>query len=452
MLREFGPQGFWPRNRIAVIGSGIAGLAAAWHLSQQFDVTLYEADARIGGHSNTVDIDMDGKPIAVDTGFIVFNEKNYPNLVALFDHLGVKSEASNMSFAASVDDGAFEYESSGIMSVLGKPGNAISPRFWRMLSDIVRFYREAPEMLTSALGDRLTLGGYLDEHGFSDAFVKDHILPMGAAIWSTNAHEMRNYPLRTFVRFFANHGLLSLTGRPVWRTVSGGSRTYVKKLLQAFRGTVRTGSPVAQVVRGPSAVTVTTSDGNRDVFGQVVIATHANQARALLGDMDDRENNLLGAFGYTSNRAVLHSDSRLMPKSRAIWSSWNYMGRAIHDENQQLCVTYWMNKLQNLKTRRPVLVTLNPNREIDEKAIFAAFDYEHPLFDRRAIEAQKNLWDIQGRGGVWFCGAHFGSGFHEDGLQAGLAVAEQISGVRRPWTVADESGRIHLPANMQAAE
>ncbi|WP_084363501.1 FAD-dependent oxidoreductase [Rhizobium sp. RU36D] len=443
---------FSTKRRVAVVGSGISGLSAAWLLSQSMEVVLYEAEGRLGGHSNTVDVNgRDGK-VPVDTGFIVYNNRNYPNLVALFDHLSVPTEASDMSFSASLDGGAFEYSGSGLSGLLGQRSNVINPRFWRMLSGIMRFYREAPQYVERGDLDAMTLGDYLDAGGYSDAFVNDHLLPMGAAIWSTTASEMRAYPLVAFMRFFVNHGLVVLKDRPQWRTVSGGSREYIKRILADFRGEVRTGASVAKVTRSPGQVTVTDDSGHSDLFTDIIIATHADQALAILGDADTDERNLLGAFDYTPNTAVLHSDTALMPRRRSTWASWNYIGNAGKTDQAQLCVTYWMNMLQNLKTPDPVFVTLNPSREIADEKVIATFDYAHPLFDSKALKAQKQLWRLQGQRNTWYCGAHFGSGFHEDGLQSGLAAAESLGGVRRPWDVADESGRIVLGPKLMAAE
>lgn len=440
------------RNRhVAVIGSGISGLSAAWLLSRHCRVTLLEAEGRPGGHSNTVDVVTPEGKCPVDTGFIVYNEWNYPNLVRLFQTLGVKTEASDMSFSASLNDGSFEYSGTSFMTMIGQKSNVIRFRFWQMVSDILRFYRHAPQAARRAEAVEMTLGDFLDREGYSKSFVDNHILPMGAAIWSTTAREMRSYPLLAFIRFFESHGLLSLVNRPVWRTVSGGSREYVSRILDDFSGDVRVNAPVSKVSRTADGVRIEYG-GGEGLFDDVVIATHADQALAMLENADAEERALLGAFKYTHNTAVLHSDVNLMPKRRRVWSSWNYIGDRSGSPDQQLCVSYWMNKLQNLKTSAPVFVTLNPCRPVRQDLVHASFDYTHPLFDTAAIEAQRKLWSIQGRGGVWYCGAHFGSGFHEDGLQSGLAVAESLSGSKRPWKVADESARIHLPQVLEAAE
>ena len=445
------PPGPGEVRNVAVVGSGIAGLSAAWLLSRQHRVTVYEADTRPGGHANTVV--LPGSPeIAVDTGFIVYNDRNYPNLVALFDALGVSTQASSMSFAASLQDGAVEYSSEGLKGLIGQGGNVVRLRFWLMLRDLLRFYREAPHLLTCA-GPDLTLGQFLDANRYSDAFVEDHLLPVAAAIWSTKAEEIRAYPALAFVRFFLSHGLLDLTGRPKWRTVTGGSAAYVGRIVAPFRSRLRLGCPVARIERTLAGVAITDANGQRDVFTDVVLATHADRALQLLGDADGPEHDLLGAFRYTDNRAVLHTDDSLMPRRKRVWSSWNFIGGSTPRADQPLCVSYWMNRLQNLETPRPLFVTLNPWRDIAPEQEFARFDYRHPLFDARAMKAQQRLWELQGRRNTWFCGSYFGYGFHEDALQSGLCVAEAIGGVRRPWSIEPEFNRIALPpATMAAAE
>ena len=420
--------------QIAVVGSGIAGLSAAWMLSQCHRVTLYEDAPRAGGHSNTVEVD--GVP--VDTGFIVYNEATYPNLTALFAHLGVRTKASEMSFAVSLDGGDLEYAGTDLGGLFAQRRNLVRPRFWSMLRDLRRFYRDAPGHARSISPDT-SLGVFLDAHGYGEAFQKDHLLPMAAAIWSASADSLRDYPALHFIRFCDNHGLLKFTDRPVWRTVDGGSRQYVRKLLAAI-GETRLGRGVRSIGRRPDGVVVRDMAGGEQVFDHVVLACHADQALALLDDPTDSEGSLLGAFGTTRNRAVLHGDVGLMPKRRGVWASWNYLsGR---DRVDELHVTYWMNRLQGLSHAPPLFVTLNP--AVEPATVLHEEIYEHTRFDTDAMRAQLGLWSLQGRRRTWFCGAYFGAGFHEDGLQSGLAVAEQLGGVRRPWTVADESGRITI--------
>ncbi len=435
-----------PRLDIAVIGSGISGLSAAWLLSKKHNVTLFEADGRLGGHSNTVD--AGGVP--VDTGFIVYNEATYPNLTALFAHLDVPTKPTDMSFAVSMDQGAFEYSGCGLPGLFADPRNALRPRFWSMLRDLFRFYREAPRDLPG-MGLE-SLDTYLDLKGYGAAFREDHLYPMAAAIWSTPAGEVGRYPAASFVRFCENHGLLKLIQRPIWRTVDGGSRTYVARLTQAFAGGVQLRSAIASVRRVPGGVEVREQGGLLQHFDHAVIATHADQALRMLDAPRPEEARLLGAFGYSHNEAVLHCDPALMPRRRRAWAAWNYLAEG-RGATQRLSVTYWMNALQGIPQATPLFVTLNPSRAPDAEKIIRREAYTHPIFDARAMAAQKQLWSLQGAGNVWFCGAYFGAGFHEDGLQAGLAVAEALGGVRRPWSVPEESGRIHLgPLSTPVAE
>ena len=433
------PSADRPR-RIAVVGSGIAGLSAAWLLSQRHRVTLFEAESRIGGHSHT----QVAAGVAVDTGFIVFNPQTYPNLCALFDHLGVATLDTEMTFAVSLDGGRLEYSGTDLGGIFAQKRNLVSPRYWSMLRDLTKFYRRAPKDLPT-LGDE-TLGAYLDRLGCGTPFREDHLYPMAAAIWSSDVGDIPNFPAASFVRFCENHGLLKFSGRPTWRTVKGGACEYVAKIIAPYADAIRRDCPVRSIRRDERGVTLVSAAGE-ERFDDVVIATHADQALALLADADPDERRLLGAIHYRRNHAVLHSDPALMPRRRRVWSSWNYAserGGATHDGTRgpALSVTYWMNPLQHIPDETPLFVTLNPVIEPDPALVHARMDYEHPLLDAAAIAAQRQLWSLQGRRRAWFCGAHFGAGFHEDGLQSGLAVAEQLGGARRPWSVAEPSGRI----------
>lgn len=433
-------------RKIAVIGGGISGLSCAWLLGQRHSVTVYEQNGYAGGHSNTVEVDGPDGPVAVDTGFIVYNEVNYPNLVALFDHLSVPTADSDMSFAVSIAEGALEYAGTDLNGLFAQRRNILRPRFWRMIADILRFYREAPALLGDTASEAVTLGAYLDANRYSEAFVDDHLLPMAAAIWSAPVDEMRRHPAQAFVRFCASHGLLKVNDRPQWRTVCGGSREYVRRLLAGFDHEMRLGDPVVAVERPGTGAIVRTRSGREDRYDAVVMATHADQALALLTDATAGERDILGAFPYQENVAVLHSDPALMPRRRSVWSSWNFLKSSNQGEQDSVCVSYWMNRLQPLDTAMPLFVTLNADRPIADKSIHRTFRYHHPVFDHRSPAAQRRIWTLQGQRDTWFCGSYCGAGFHEDGLQSGLAVAEMLGGVRRPWTVAGESDRIALSA------
>ncbi|PTW54329.1 putative NAD/FAD-binding protein [Breoghania corrubedonensis] len=439
-------------QKIAVIGSGISGLSAAWLLSKRHQVTLYEAGSHLGGHANTVDVDtLDGR-IAVDTGFIVYNERNYPNLVALFRHLGVASCETQMSFALSLQDGAYEYAGAGLGGFFGQRRNLARASHWRLLRDISRFFETAQKKVAACPPD-MTLGAFLTREDYSQTFVDDHIVPMGAAIWSTSMTEMLDFPARSFVDFYANHGMLQFKDRPNWRTVTGGSRNYVHRLVQDGDFEICHDNAIKRVVRHPGYVHIVDAQGAIRPFDHVVMATHADQALAMIEAPTPREERLLGSFSYQANRAVLHRDPRWMPRRKRLWSSWNYLKRDEGAESE-LCVTYWMNRLQGLPSHTNLFVTLNPYDEIHPKATEREFLYEHPVFDRSAMAAQKDLWALQGERRTWFCGSYFGYGFHEDGIQSGLAVAEELGGVRRPWQVADASARIAAlrPVAIEAAE
>jgi len=434
------------RKRIAVIGGGISGLSSAWLLSQNNDVVLYEREARLGGHSNTVDVQTPDGVIPVDTGFIVFNEWTYPNLVALFDHLKIPTLATDMSFGVSADDGRFEYSGGTLTGLVGQFSNIFRPRFWRMLREVNRFYSSAPEKLLKGEFAGKTLGDVLNDGNYSDAFQRDHLLPMAAAIWSGTVEGMRDYPAASFARFFVNHGLFNYTDRPQWRTVKGGSREYVEKISKTFES--RIGAGVRHIKRTTNSVEITDKTGHTDTFDGVIMASHADNTLAMLSDADEKERQLLSPFEYQKNLAVLHNDVKLMPKRRRVWSSWNYLARPNQDTTQHedlsVCVTYWMNNLQHLDERHPLFVTLNPVQPVETDCIFETFEYDHPLFDKNTDAAQQKLWQLQGHRNTWYCGSYFGAGFHEDGLQSGLWAAESAGSVRRPWTVDDESGRIHL--------
>jgi predicted NAD/FAD-binding protein len=421
------------RPRLAVIGAGISGLAAAWLLRETYEVTLFEAEPRAGGHADTQAVMLDGEEVAVDTGFIVFNNVNYPNLVGFFAALGVASHESNMSFGVSKNNAAYEYAGGEMKQLFAQPANIFKPRFWRMVADILRFNKQAPKLLDDA-ASRESLGAYLIANQYSEGFVEDYILPMGAAIWSASVEGMKAFPAKSFIRFFVNHGLLKINDRPQWRTVTGGSRCYVQRVLRDLGPDLRLGTPALKIRRNADGGMVETAQGSA-VFSKIIFACHADQALALIEQPSLQEAQVLGAITFQDNIAILHQDIALMPRRRLAWSSWNYLSQGKADQSQAICLTYWMNLLQGMKTRLPLLVSLNPSIAIDPEKILRRMVYRHPQFDAAAIQAQESLAGIQGVDHFWFTGAWTGWGFHEDGIASAVRVANAL-GVRAPWQTA----------------
>ncbi len=417
------------KPRLAVIGAGISGLSAVWLLRDAFEVTLFEAETRAGGHADTQVVRLDGAEVAVDTGFIVYNNLNYPNLTGFFKTLGIATHDSNMSFGVSKNNATFEYAGGALKQLFAQPMNIFKSRFRRMVSDILRFNKQAPALL--ATGSTLSLGDYLAEQKYGPGFVEDYILPMGAAIWSASVEGMRAFPAKSFIRFFSNHGLLKVTDRPQWKTVTGGSKIYVARVLRDLAGRVELGRPVTAVERGTDNVVVKTADGAQE-FDNVVFACHADQALAMIVAPLPAEREILGAISFQDNIAVLHQDVKLMPRRKLAWSSWNYLSQGKADHAQAVCLTYWMNLLQGMKTKLPLLVSLNPGIAIDPKTILLRKTYRHPQFDAAAVAAQERLSDIQGQDRFWFAGAWTGWGFHEDGIASAVRVANAL-GVTAPW-------------------
>jgi predicted NAD/FAD-binding protein len=408
--------------RIAIVGSGVSGLVCAHLLAPRHDVVLYEADRRPGGHAHTVDVEGPGGPVAVDTGFIVFNERTYPGFTRLLDRLGVASQPSDMSFGVRSERRDLEYACEDLSTLYAQPRNLLSLRFHRMVIDVLRFYREARVLLGA--GPEVELQAWLRERGFSEAFVEDHLLPMVGAVWSSTRDGARDFPARFLVRFLENHGLLQLADRPRWRTVTGGSRTYVRAILDGLRGEVRVGCPVRGIRREDRAVVVTPEEGAPERFDHAVIACHADQALRLLEDPSPLEREVLGAFPYRANDVTLHDDARAMPRLRKTWSSWNYH---LDDEGRGgASVTYWMNRLQRLPPDRQLFVTLNRPDAVDPRRVVRRLAYEHPVFTAPGVGAQARHGELLDHRRTSYCGAYWRNGFHEDGVVSALRACERF--------------------------
>jgi predicted NAD/FAD-binding protein len=413
--------------KIAIVGTGISGLVAAHRLHREHDLTLFESGAYVGGHTNTVEVATPSGPLAVDTGFIVFNEKTYPNFIALLCELGVAWQPSAMSFSVRDDASGLEYNGTSLDTLFAQRSNLLRPKFWRMVREILRFYREAPAVLEEAERGA-TLGEFLERGRYSSFFVDKHIVPMAAAIWSAEPRGIHDFPLRFLVQFFQNHGFLQVEGRPQWLVVKGGSREYVKKITAPFAERIRVNTPVVRVERGLFGPTVTTRDAHgthTERFDRVVLACHSDQALAMLADASPLEREIVGAFGYQRNDALLHTDTALMPQRPKAWASWNY--HLTQPATALSTVTYWMNELQSLPGDTPYFVTLNRNAAVDPAKVLRRFVYHHPIFTTGAVRAQARHGEIDGAGGVHFAGAYWGYGFHEDGVNSALAVVERIA-------------------------
>ncbi|MEO1641994.1 MAG: FAD-dependent oxidoreductase [Pseudomonadota bacterium] len=413
-------------KRIAIIGSGISGLGAAYALKDTADITVYEAGERAGGHAHTMDVDYKGTNIAVDVGFIVYNALNYPNLIGFFDALGVETEPSDMSFAVSNPDG-YEWAST-LNGIFADRSNLFKPKFHKFWRTILKFNDLAREELSQGKIDDISLGFWLKKHGFKQSFLDNYILPMGGAIWSTPEAEMLDYPARSFFQFFENHRLMHKE-RPKWRTVTGGSRNYVAKVADLLDHRLRLNSPISSIKPFGDKIRVTETSGNSDLFDDVIIATHSDTALSLLDKAYEDARFLLGSVRYRPNDIYLHRDPSLMPTRKAAWASWNVLKQGGPD----ICLTYWMNRLQNLPKDKPLFVTLNPETPPADHLTFARMEKAHPQFDAPAEAAVRALKRQQGKDGIWLAGAWMGSGFHEDGLKSGLACALSLGG-QVPWT------------------
>jgi predicted NAD/FAD-binding protein len=403
--------------KIAVIGTGIAGNVAAWHLCREHQITVFEAGSHAGGHTHTHIVDDGGRPFAVDTGFIVFNERTYPNFIALLDRLGVESQHADMSFGVKCEHTGLEYKGSSLNTLFAQRRNLLRPSFHRMLRDILRFNRESRTLLERG-DDALSLGHYLRANRYSAAFTENYIIPMGAAIWSAIPQRMLAFPAAYFVRFFANHGLLDLKNRPQWRVIRGGSRRYVEKLCAPFRRHIRLNTPVTAITRRPTHVEVHSARHGMERFDRVFIACHSDQALALLRDPSPQERAILGAIPYQRNEAVLHTDTSLLPRRRLARAAWNY--HRLAGDAAPVALTYNMNLLQSLETSQTFLVTLNHSAAIEPRKVIARVSYDHPVFTPAGVAAQQRQREINGIRGTYYCGAYWRYGFHEDGVVSAL--------------------------------
>lgn len=412
------------KQKIAIIGSGIAGLSAAHVLSREHEVSVFEANDYLGGHTHTQDVELGGKTYPVNTGFIVYNDWTYPNFIKLMDQLGVQSEASDMSFSVRCENTGLEYNGTSLNSLFAQRLNIIKPKFLFMVKDILRFNKQTVELLAKdEVDDEQTLGQFVKENGYSEAFVNYYIVPMGAAIWSASVEVMMDFPLRFFLRFFNNHGMLSVDERPQWRVLKGGSRSYIEPITRSFKDRIHLSTPIKQVHRHENGVDIITKKGDTLRFDQVVFACHSDQALAMLAEPTSAESDILGALPYQNNHVVLHTDESLMPKKKLAWAAWNY--HIPQRANDCAMVTYNMNILQNFDDApETLLVTLNRNQEINPAKIIAKFEYTHPVFTQDGIKAQARHAEISGHNRTHFCGAYWFNGFHEDGVKSGLRVAE----------------------------
>ena len=404
--------------RIAVVGTGIAGNVAAYHLHRAgHALTVYEAQPRIGGHTHTHEIEIDGEAHRIDTGFIVFNDRTYPRFVSLLDELRVESQASSMSFSVRDDASGLEYNGTSLNGLFAQRSNLVRPRFIGMLAEILRFHRQAPALLADD-GEETTLGEYLDAHGFGGRFVHDYLVPMGAAIWSTEPARMFAFPARFFVRFLHNHGMLSVNDRPVWRVIRGGSAAYVERLAAPFRDRIRLATPVERILRRPDGVMVHARGCEPERFDHVFLACHADQALRMLGDASREEREILGAMPYQRNEAVLHTDTSLLPRRRRAWAAWNY--HRLRETGSGVALTYDMNILQGLRSRHTFCVTLNASQHVDPRRVLRRMEYSHPLFTTAAAAAQRRHAEISAERRTHYCGAYWRYGFHEDGVVSAL--------------------------------
>ncbi|MDN2480743.1 NAD(P)/FAD-dependent oxidoreductase [Vibrio agarivorans] len=413
--------------KIAIIGSGISGLTCGYHLASKHDITVFEANDYIGGHTATKSVEVAGKRYDVDTGFIVYNDRTYPNFIKMMNEIGVKGIPTQMSFSVRNDGNGLEYNGHTVSTLFAQKRNWLSPKFYRFISEILRFNKLAKACADVTQDDDITLGDFLSQHGFSDYFCENYILPMGAAIWSSTLADMRAFPLSFFLRFFLNHGLLDVTNRPQWYVIEGGSHAYIGPLTATFKDNIRLNTPVSRVTRDNAGVVVE-SKGESERFDHVIFACHSDQALRLLGDASEVEQQVLGDMTYQANEVILHTDDALLPKRRSAWASWNYYLSGQSGEEQRLpALTYNMNILQHIEAPATFCVSLNSSQKIDPKKILKTFTYDHPVFTTQSIAAQARKSEVSGVNNTWFCGAYWHNGFHEDGVRSALDVVKGLN-------------------------
>ena len=415
--------------KIAIIGSGISGLGVAYLLNSEHDIVVYEKNEYTGGHSRTVDVKIGDTIIPVDTGFIVFNNKNYPNLTGMLEHLKVPTTKSNMSFGVSIDDGWLEYGTQKLWNIFAQKRNLLRLKFWHMLFDIIRFNKNAHLYLEN---DTLNLGEYLDKMEVGQWFKNYYLLAMGGAIWSTPLTDMLNFPAQTFIRFFDNHGLLTVSNQPQWRSVFGGSKEYIRRISEGFKDKIKNNCGVINVVRNADGVLIKDSQGNTKGYDKVIFACHSDQTLRMLDRPTTQEHEIIGSIRYQCNEMILHRDISFMQKRRSAWSSWVYLSNKRNGGESQVSLSYWMNNLQQLATTVPIIVTLNPERMPSTALVYDTYSFEHPVFDKAAILAQAKVPDLQGKNHTYYCGAWLRYGFHEDGLLSAVNVANHFN-ITPPW-------------------
>ena len=416
--------------KIAVIGTGISGMSAAYFLSQKHEVSVFEKEGYVGGHSRTLTFQEDSKEISVDTGFIVFNQKNYPNLLALFRHLEVPTIKSNMSFGISINNAWLEYGTMKLSNLFSQKRNFLRLSYFKMLQDVLKFNKKALPYIENQTDK--TIRDLIEDLKLSEWFKNYYLLPMSGAIWSTPVEDMLNFPAETLIRFFHNHGLLTVDEQPQWYTVKGGSKEYVTRLTRNIKKNIQTNLAVSSVTRDKNSATITDSNGDKHQFDAVIFACHSDQALALIAKPSKEEKSVLGRIQYKPNSVILHQDSSFMPKRKSAWSSWVYLSNSYKDKTNKMSLTYWMNSLQSIESTKPILVTLNPSVKPKEELIINEHIFDHPQFNQDAIAAQKDIPLIQGVDKFWFCGAWQKYGFHEDGLASAINVVKDF-GVKLPW-------------------